>query len=113
MLKLGHAVLVPVVAWAFLFFILPVVPPVSTSTVIVMQATTSSTAAEMPNSRQSTWHGGSAIADCESQAEARFPPGDPSMSSANSTEIEQAMRLRAYVRTIVSRQLARSKVVKH
>ena len=38
-------------------------------------------------------------ADCESMARTRFPPGDPSMSNANSIEIEQAMRVRAYIKT--------------
>ena len=39
------------------------------------------------------------IADCESLARTRFPPGDPSMSNANSIEMEQAMRMRAYITT--------------
>jgi hypothetical protein len=38
------------------------------------------------------------IADCESLARTSFPPGDPSMSNANSIEIEQAMRARAYIK---------------
>ena len=38
-------------------------------------------------------------ADCESLARTKFPPGDPSMSNANSIEIEQAMRVRAYITT--------------
>lgn len=38
-------------------------------------------------------------ADCESMARTSFPPGDPSMSNANSIEIEQAMRERAYIKT--------------
>lgn len=38
-------------------------------------------------------------ADCESLARITFPPGDPSMSNANSIEIEQAMRMRAYIKT--------------
>ena len=38
-------------------------------------------------------------ADCEWLARTTFPPGDPSMSNANSIEIEQAMRVRAYIKT--------------
>ena len=38
-------------------------------------------------------------ADCESLAKTAFPPGDPSMSNANSIEIEQAMRMRGYIKT--------------
>ncbi|RYE71423.1 MAG: hypothetical protein EOO81_05970 [Oxalobacteraceae bacterium] len=38
-------------------------------------------------------------ADCESMARKSFPPGDPSMSNANSIEIEQAMRVQAYIKT--------------
>lgn len=38
-------------------------------------------------------------ADCERLARTAFPPGDPSMSNANSIEIEQAMRMRAYIKT--------------
>ena len=38
-------------------------------------------------------------ADCESMARTSFPPGDPSMSNANSIELEQAMRMRAYIKT--------------
>ena len=38
-------------------------------------------------------------ADCESMARTSFPPGDPSMSNANSIEIEQAMRVQAYMKS--------------
>ena len=40
----------------------------------------------------------SEIAACELVARTRFPPGDPSMSNANSIEIEQSMRMHAYIR---------------
>lgn len=38
-------------------------------------------------------------AECELLARTSFPPGDPSMSNANSIEIERAMRMRTYIQT--------------